>query len=275
MAWDFLDAFSDHIVNEAMRIKADLLVFPDRPWMGENIRLAHSDPIKIALLSFSSYDDWWGSAGMAKVRNHARAAFKAGVRIEEVREISDQGMAKDVVKMYDESPFRGKRYFPSYGRWDAASVQRYFRTDEASITLVAKVDGRAVAIDMSRFKGKVAVVASGITSLQARTKCRGIDRMLLAKQIELLARRGVKYLVYGKMGVLPALDNFKLEVGFRPVKVNYNHLFLTRKAMILAKFGLHRRPDILFSKHPSILPTLASVQRRLPLSVVSRLHLFA
>jgi hypothetical protein len=272
--WDFLDGFSSGMVDEALRMGADVLVFPDRPWMGENIKLPHSDPIKIALLSFSSFSAWWKCHRVAKARNHVRAAIKAGVTVEEVEGVSDQATAKDVVRMYDESPIRENRYFRGYGRWDVSTVQRFFKTDDRSITLLAKCNRRVIGIDMSKFKRDVAILASGITSLKARRKFRGIDHMFLARQIEALGQRGVRYLIYGKCGVLPHLDAFKIENGFRPVEVNYNHLLLTRKAMVLAEFGLHRRPDILMSRHPSILPWLASIQRRLPLSVVSKLHLF-
>jgi hypothetical protein len=273
--WDFLQSFSNDMVNEAVRMGADVLVFPDRPWMGENIKLPYSDPIRIALLSFPSYDDWWSSPRINKTRNHVRAALKAGVSVEAVEEISDRGTAMEVVRMYNESPIREKRYFPGYGRWNVDSVQGHFKSDDSSSTLVAKWHGQVVAVDRWKFKGQVAIVASGITSLKARRHFRGIDHLLLAKQIELLAERGVRYVVYGKLGVIPALDSFKVENGFRPVKVNYNHILFSRKAMVLAKFGLHRRPDILMSKHPWILPSLARLQKHLPPSLLVKLDLFA
>ena len=42
---DFIDTFSNRMVEDALRMRADVLTFPDRPWMGETIKLPHSDPI--------------------------------------------------------------------------------------------------------------------------------------------------------------------------------------------------------------------------------------
>jgi hypothetical protein len=140
--------------------------------------------------------------------------------------------------------------------------------------VMARWRGQVIGIHMSKLKGQTAVMASTLTSLDARKKCRGLLYLLFSKQMELIAQRGVHHLVYGKFGLLPGLDEFKVRNGFRPVGVNYNHLFLSKRALVLAKFGLHRRPDVMACRYSSILPFVSSLQRHLPPNLTMKLHFF-
>jgi hypothetical protein len=144
------------------------------------------------------------------------------------------------------------------------------------VSVMVTWQGEVVGICRTRFNGEVSVVTQFMTSLEARRQCKGISNLMLARQIELLAERGVRYLVYGKFGVLPSLDRFKVNNGFTPTPVNYNYLLLTPKARALGLLGLHRRPDILFSKYArSILPVLSTLQGCLPPRLIMQLHLYA
>jgi hypothetical protein len=271
---DFIDTFSNRMLEDALRMRADVLTFPDRPWMGETIKLPHSDPISIALLSFSSYEDWY-SRVRHETRSHIRRGLRSGAMAKCVGEVSGEA-ASNILGIYRETPFRENRFFRDFYEWDLPKVQRKFRTDEKQVSVVVAWQERIVGVAHAWFKDQVAELDLSITSLQARDKVRGISNLLIAKMIESLAERGVRHFVYGKFGVLPSLETFKLSNGFRPCAVNYNCLLLTAKARSMAALGLHRRPDILFSKQArSILSLAASLQSHLPSNLLFRFHLSA
>ena len=140
---------------------------------GREHQATNSDPIKIALLSFSSYDDWW-EVVRKETRHHVRAALKAGVTVETVPSVVDERTAAEVVRMYNEAPFRENRYFAGYRQWDVARVQRHYVTDENSISLIAKWRGRVIGIWMSKFAGQTGIMASAVTSLETRRQVRGV-----------------------------------------------------------------------------------------------------
>ena len=271
---DFLEPFSNEMIDQAERMGADVLVFPDRPWMGEAIRLGKTDTVKIALLSFRSYDQWWASL-RREARVSVKHPLKLGATVKRVEQPSDQVVA-EILAIFKETPFRENRFFPGYYAWNESEVRREINTDRQNLSVVTTWRGRVAGVSHMRFFGQVAKVMQFLTSLEARRDCRGLSNLMMAKQVELLTEVGVRHIIYAKFGALPSLDAFKVRNGFRPVAVNYNHILLTPKAQALAKLGLHRRSDVWLSRYSrSIIPFLASLQRLLPPSLIMRMGLYA
>jgi len=68
---DFLYRFDRDSIDEARSLGADVLVFCDRPWLGESVQFPLTDRIEIALLSFRNFDEWFN--GLKKeVREESR-----------------------------------------------------------------------------------------------------------------------------------------------------------------------------------------------------------
>jgi hypothetical protein len=263
------------MIDKARSLGADILVFPDRPWMGETLQLPRHDTLSIALLSFDSFDEWFTNLPRSR-RKQIRRSSEEGVEVRTVEELSDSE-AQEVFDMFRESPFREGRYFVGYHSWSRRRAIEEFKTNDRLISSVALYGGRVVGVSRYKFKGQVAVSTNQLSSLAVRRKVHGVANLLLAHQIKMLAGKGVKHLKYGKLGVgLDSLDEFKTSNGFRPVIVHYNYVLLTPRARLFAKFGLYQPWDLVFSTRlRSVVPLLGSVQPHVPIKLIQKFHLYA
>ncbi len=270
---DFLDPFHEHSIDEAKSLGADIMVFCDRPWMGEYLQRPLSDRIEIALLSFNSFDDWFSSL-KKDTRNEIRKGSKEGVEIHGIKEPS-VSEAQGIVDIFRESPFREGRYFEGYHTWNLKNVMESFKTNEEFISIAAIYEGKIVGVARVKFKGEVAVIKNLLSSLAVRRKVRGVANSLLATQIKTLSDIGVEHLAYGKLGILGGLDRFRVVNGFRSVLVDYNYELLTRRARLLAKFGLYQPRDLIFStKLRFVVPMSGSLQKHMPMRLIQKFHLY-
>ncbi len=261
---DFLFRFDKDSIDEARSLEADVLVFCDRPWLGESVQFPLTDRIEIALLSFKK-----------DTRNEIRKGSKREVETKVIKELS-VSEAREIVSLFRESPFREGRYFEGYHHWTLDRVMESFKTNEEFISIVSVYEGRIVGIARTKFKGPVGVVNNLLSSLDARRKVIGISNSLLATQIEMLSDRGVGHLAYGKMGVLGGLDHFRVSNGFTSVPVNYNYVLLTRKAKVFAKFKIYQPRDLIFStKLRFVVPLSIPLQKHIPIRLIQKLHLYA
>jgi hypothetical protein len=271
---DFLFRFDKDSIDEAKSLEADVLVFCDRPWLGESVQFPLTDKIEIALLSFDNFDKWFASL-KKDTRNEIRKGSKRGVETKVIQELS-VSEAREIVSLFRESPFREGRYFEGYHHWTLDRVMESFKTNEEFISIVSVYEGRIVGVARTKFKGPVGVVNNLLSSLDARRKVIGISNSLLATQIEMLSDRGVSHLAYGKMGVLGGLDHFRVSNGFTSVPVNYNYVLLTRKAKVFAKFKIYQPRDLIFStKLRFVVPLSIPLQKHIPIRLIQKLHLYA
>jgi hypothetical protein len=272
---DFLDQFDESLIDEAKSLGADILVFPDRPWMGESLQLPLHDTVSIALLSFDGFEDWITNLPRSR-RKQIRRSSEEGVEVRTVDELS-ASEAQEVLGLFREAPFREGRYFTGYHSWSLPQVTEEFKTNDRLVSSVAVHDGKIVGVSKYKFKGQVAVSTNQLTSLAVRRKVHGVANLLLAHQIKMLAGKGVKHLKYGKLGAgLDSLDEFKTSNGFRPVNVHYNYVLLTPRAKLSAKLGIYQPWDLLFStKLQPVVPLLGSVQPHLPIKLIQKFHLYA
>lgn len=68
----------------------------------------------LAVLSLSTFDQWWSRQIGFKARNKAKQAEKKGIIIREVP--FDDGLARGIWEIYNEVPVRQGRRFPHYGK---------------------------------------------------------------------------------------------------------------------------------------------------------------
>src|SRR3989442_1611277 len=125
---DFLYRFDRDSIDEARSLGADVLVFCDRPWLGESVQFPLTDRIEIALLSFRNFDEWFN--GLKKdTRNEIRKGSKRGVETKVVEKLS-VSEAQEIVSLFRESPFREGRYFEGYHHWTLKRVMESFKTND-------------------------------------------------------------------------------------------------------------------------------------------------
>jgi hypothetical protein len=271
---DFLYSFDKDSIDEARCLGADVLVFCDRPWLGESVQFPLTDRIEIALLSFNNFDEWF--TGLKKdTRNEIRKGSKRGVETKVIEKLS-VSEAQEIVSLFRESPFREGRYFEGYHHWTLNRVMESFKTNEEFISIASVYEGKIVGVARIKFKGPVGVVNTLLSSLNVRRKVIGVSNSLLATQIQMLSDRGVRHLTYGKMGVLGGLDHFRISNGFKSVPVDYNYVLLTKKAKVFAKFKIYQPRDLIFStKLRFVVPLSIPLQKHIPIRLIQKLHLYA
>jgi hypothetical protein len=271
---DFLYRFDKDSIDEARSLEADVLVFCDRPWLGESVQFSLTDRIEIAVLSFNNFDEWFAGLG-TDMRKKIRKGSKRGVETKVIEKPS-VSEAQEIVSLFRESPFREGRYFEGYHYWTLNRVMESFRTNEEFVSIATVYEGKIVGVARTKFKGPVGVISNLLSSLSVRRKVPGNSNSLLATQIKMLSDRGVSHLTYGKMGVLGGLDDFRISNGFRSVPVNYNYVPLTRKAKLLAKFKIYQPRDLIFStKLRFVVPLSIPLQKHIPIRLIQKLHLYA
>jgi len=82
-------------------------------------------------------------------------------------------------------------------------------------------------------------IKSRILSLQKHWD-KAANNALVAKAIQVCASKGVKWMMYGRMGNHPALDNFKQNNGCVKFELTRYYVLLTRKGKIATRLGVHR-----------------------------------
>jgi hypothetical protein len=216
---------------------ADIFTFIERRW-----HQTISNPSKswlkandnIALLQVTSFDDWWKNIGK-KTRNMIRKAEKSGVKTETVE--PNQKLAEGIWKIYNETPIRQERAFPHYG----ASLQTVTRSvlSAQNSTFIGAFFQNELAGFIQLVHGDDITIISQILSLQ-KFWDKAVNNALLAEAIELCANRGIRWLMYGRMGNHPSLDKFKQNNGFTSYSLTRYYVPITRKGRIARRMELHR-----------------------------------
>jgi ribosomal protein L9 len=69
---------------------------------------------------------------------------------------------------------------------------------------------------------------------------KSLNNALLAKAVEVVASKGERWLMYGRIGNHPSLDRFKKNNGFIKYSIARYYIPLTTKGKAAVKLGLHR-----------------------------------
>jgi hypothetical protein len=238
---------SSELFEKLRSRRVDIFTFLERRWCCE-IKNPQKSWVKtndnIALLQLKTYDEWWKSINK-KTRNMVRKAGKSGITTT-VAEPCER-LVEGVWKIYNETPIRQGRSFPHYGislhqvmadmnaTQDCTYISAYFQDELAGF--IQLVHGENIT------------VISQILSLQ-RHWDKAVNNALVSKAIEVCADRREEWIMYGRMGNHPSLDNFKQSNGFVKFQLTRYYVMLTRKGRVAAKLRMHR--EIKDSLPPSI-----------------------
>jgi hypothetical protein len=188
----------------------------------------------IALLKLASFDEWCKSINK-KTRNMIRKAEKSGVRIQVVQ--PSKKLAEEIWKIYNETPIRQERAFPHYGI-PLQEVEKELQSAKNCIYIGAYLNEELVGFVQLVHGAKIAII-SQILSMQHHQD-KAVNNGLIGKVIEESARLKVEWVMYGRMGNHPTLDNFKRSNGFIQFPLTRYYLPLTGKGRIAIELGLHR-----------------------------------
>jgi hypothetical protein len=216
----------------------DIFTFVERRWccpLANPSKDWLSEEDNIALLKIIPYPEWYSAVGK-KTRNMIRKAEKSGVKTEVIQ--PTEKTAEGIWKIYNETPIRQGRAFSHYG-FRLEDVKRmisyYAKTDTY---IAATLEGELVGF-IQLTHGDQITVMSQILSLQKHWD-KAVNNALVAKAVEICAARNEPWLMYGRMGNHPSLDDFKESNGFTKCTLTRYYVFTTGKGRLAAKFGLHK-----------------------------------
>jgi hypothetical protein len=228
---------TSRFIEKLVDREIDIFSFIERRWCYTIPKPSNSwvrTEDNIALLQVTTYDRWWENIGK-KTRNMVRKAEKSGIRTEVVE--PNEKLAEGIWKIYNETPIRQERAFPHYG----ASMQTVTRSvlSAQDCTFIGAFFQDELAGFIQLVYGDKIVIISQILSLQKHSD-KAVNNALVAKAVEVCATKKFGWLMYGRMGNHPSLDNFKQNNGFTKFSLTRYYVPITKKGRIATKMGLHR-----------------------------------
>ena len=228
---------TEEFVEKIRKKNVDVFTFIERKWCCPIASPSKSwlkAEDNIALLAITSHDDWLKIIGK-KTRNMIRKAEKSGTttRIAEPNE----KLAEGIWKIYNETPIRQERGFPHYGTSLKAVIDSVLSVRDCTYIGAYLQDELVGFIQL--VQGDNIVIVSQILSMQKHWD-KALNNALVAKAVEVCATRKIKWLMYGRMGNHPTLDDFKQNNGCVRFLLTRYFIVLTGKGRLAARLGLHR-----------------------------------
>jgi hypothetical protein len=197
----------------------------------------------MAVVSISTFEEWWNKQIGFKARNKAKQAEKKGVVIREVE--FDHALAKGIWAIYNETPVRQGRRFPHYGK-DYDTVYR----DEATYLSNSIFIGAYIGDLLIGFvklvhdqTGTQAGLMNIVSMIAHRDKAP--TNALMAQAVRSCAQRGIRHVVYSNFAYgkkqKSGLSDFKERNAFVRVDVPRYYVPLTVQGGLAFRLGLHHK----------------------------------
>jgi len=189
----------------------------------------------IAVLPIKTYDHWWNNQIKSRTRNLIRKAEKEGIEIREVA--YDDNFVRGMTSIFNEAPVRQGRRFWHYGK-DFETVKRQFSRYVFREEMIgAYYHDELIGFIMLGNAGGYGITGQIISAIKHRDK--STNNALIAKAVELCARKKLPYLVYF-FWTTDSLAEFKRRCGFEKVRFPRYYVPLTPKGGLALKLGVHR-----------------------------------
>lgn len=188
----------------------------------------------VALFHVKSYNEWWNCINK-KTRNMIRKAEKSGINASVAE--PDEKLAEGIWKIWNETPVRQDRGFPHYGA-SIEEVRETLRLMQNCTYIGAYLQDELVGF-IQLVNGDNITIISQILSMQ-RHRDKAVNNALVAKAIEVCADKHVEWMMYGRIGNHPSLDNFKRSNSFEKFTLTRYYIPLTSKGNIATKLGLQK-----------------------------------
>lgn len=196
-----------------------------------------------AVVSVSTFDQWWNHQIRPEARNRARQAEKKGVVLREVP--FDDALVGGIWEIYNESPLRQGRHFPHYGK-DLNTVYAESATFlNSSFFIGAFLGDKLIGFvklttDESRTRANLMNILSLI---EHRDKAP--TNALIAHSVRACAARGIPQLVYQRFAYgnkqADGIMKFKQVNGFQRVDLPRYYVPMTPFGRVAFRLGMHRR----------------------------------
>jgi hypothetical protein len=239
----FLDDASTVIEHLKTNRKVDLFTFLQRVSEPEPKYNYPMEWDNMAVVSITTFDNWWNKQIGFKARNKAKQAEKKGIVIREV-EFNDS-LAKGIWAIYNETPIRQGRRFPHYGK-DCDTVYREEATYLSNSIFIGAYDGDLLIGFIKLVHDQTGTQAGlmNIVSMIAQ-RDKAPTNALLAHAVRSCAQRGIRHLVYSNFAYgnkqKSGLSDFKERNAFVRVDVPRYYVPLTLQGALALRLGLHHR----------------------------------
>ncbi|MFX0202608.1 MAG: GNAT family N-acetyltransferase, partial [Candidatus Hodarchaeota archaeon] len=234
---------SEMLTKKIREMGVDVFTFIERKWCytrPKTEKIQDKVNENVALLEILSFHDWWKKIGK-KTRNMIRKAEKSGIETENV--IPNEKIVEGIWRIYNETPIRQNRSFPHYGI-SLQRIQENIFAQQNAIYIGAYFDDELVGFIQLIYDSNFSMI-SQILSLKKYWN-KAVNNALIAKAVHIDAAKGIKWLMYGRMGNHPSLDRFKRNNGFVKFPVSRYFIALTKRGKLGIKLGMHREmKDIL------------------------------
>lgn len=191
----------------------------------------------VAALRVHSYEQWWNTQIKNTTRNMVRKSQKAGVVVRECE--FDDAFVAGMTAIFNEASIRQGRPFWHYGK-DVETVRQQFSRFLAREDLIgAYLGDELIGFAMLGRSAGFADIGQVIAKVAHRDKA--VPNALIAKCVEVCARRGLPHLVYAYW-TDSSLGQFKKQSGFEEVRLPRYYVPMTMKGKLALKAGLHKGP---------------------------------
>jgi hypothetical protein len=162
----------------------------------------------IAVLNITTYIDWLLLIGK-KTRNMIRKAEKNGVTV--TINPGKQSLTQGIYNIYNETSIRQNRSFSHYGI-TLEQVEHYLQ-NSSGVFVCAYSNKQLVGfIELLRINNTV-----DISQILSLVSCRdkAVNNALISGVVKYCISNNIQWVVYGRFGNHPSLDEFKFNNGFR------------------------------------------------------------
>jgi hypothetical protein len=174
------------------------------------------------------YNYWWKHISK-KTRNMVRKAKKKGVAVSVVE--PNERFAKDVAKIYNESPMRRGKPFVHYGETWEKIYEGFIKLTDKVIFIGAYYGDELIGFAVIKRTPEYSLI-SQILSLQKHMD-KAPNYALMDKIVELCTSHNVRYIVYERMqSERDPLGFFKYRNGFKGAHVPRYFVPLTAKGLV-------------------------------------------
>jgi hypothetical protein len=196
-----------------------------------------------AVLTISTFEQWWTERLGFKGRNKAKQAEKKGVVVREVP--FDDTLVNGICEIYNESPVRQGRPFPHYGKKIDVVRKMSATFLDTSIFIGAFLGDELIGfIKLTTDENQT---QAGIMHIVSKIKHRdkAPTNALVAQAVRSCADRKIPYLVYSNFAYgkkqTSSLSDFKERNGFERIDVPRYYVPLTALGRIAYRLGLHHK----------------------------------
>jgi len=195
----------------------------------------------LAVITVSTFDEWWNKQINGKTRNMVRRAEKKNIVLREAP--FDDDLVKGIWAIYNEVPTRQGKAFAHYGK-DVDTVRRMSATFlNRSVFIGAYLDGQLIGFaklvtDEDR---EQAALMHIVSMVEHRDK--SPTNALIAQAVRSCADRQIPFLVYSRFAYgkkeRDSLSDFKEYNGFRRIDLPRYYVPLTLAGRAALALGMH------------------------------------